>query len=449
MRDKCRQFGVVHDDWQQGLGRLILAKRRDGKYAATVGGVVLSIPRQVGKTFTVGTTIFALCMLNPGLTVLWTAHHTRTSDETFNYMRGLADRRKIRPHIKATRASNGQQAILFVNGSRIMLGARDQGFGRGFTRVDVEVFDEAQILNGKALEDMVAAANQPTNPAGALLFYMGTPPRPGDPSDAFADKRSKALAGKSKHTVYVELSADPDADPDDRAQWATANPSYPLRTPVESMMRLRENVGSDDAFLLEGLGIWREDLISLFSMTRWSSDLLDVGSSIEGQVWLGLEVAQDLSWACISAAGKRADGLWHVQVAASHPGTAWVAEKAATLPGIEKGLGVSPTSTTGSLLKELGAAKVKTNPVTLTEYAQSCGSLYRKYMQGELRHLGQPELDTAVRHARKRQSGDAWVFDRRNPAIDITPLAAAVVALRMAETGKPPNAGRGRAIALD
>jgi hypothetical protein len=27
VRDKCRDLGIVHDDWQQGLGRLILAKR--------------------------------------------------------------------------------------------------------------------------------------------------------------------------------------------------------------------------------------------------------------------------------------------------------------------------------------------------------------------------------------------------------------------------------------
>src|SRR5690242_15351596 len=72
VRDKCKALGIVHDEWQAGLGRLILGKRKDGKYAATVGGVVLSIPRQVGKTFTVGSVLVALCLLFPGLTVLWT-----------------------------------------------------------------------------------------------------------------------------------------------------------------------------------------------------------------------------------------------------------------------------------------------------------------------------------------------------------------------------------------
>jgi hypothetical protein len=34
------------------------------------------------------------------------------------------------------------------------------------------------------------------------------------------------------------------------------NPSYPHRTPLESMLRLRENLPSDDAWNREALGIW-------------------------------------------------------------------------------------------------------------------------------------------------------------------------------------------------
>jgi hypothetical protein len=73
-----------------------------------------------------------------------------------------------------------------------MFGAREQGFGRGFDEVDIEVFDEAQILTEKALEDMIAATNQSRHPHGALLFFMGTPPRPSDPGEAFGLKREGA-----------------------------------------------------------------------------------------------------------------------------------------------------------------------------------------------------------------------------------------------------------------
>nr|MCW1092242.1 hypothetical protein [Streptococcus anginosus] len=68
-----------------------------------------------------------------------------------------------------------------MNGSRVLFGAREQGFGRGFAEVDIEVYDEAQILTERALDDMLPATA--VSKIG-LVIYMGTPPRPGvDPGE--------------------------------------------------------------------------------------------------------------------------------------------------------------------------------------------------------------------------------------------------------------------------
>ena len=68
VRDTCARLGWGFDGWQDGAGRLILAKRADGLYAADT--VVMSIPRQVGKTYLIGAIVFALCIIHPNLTVL-------------------------------------------------------------------------------------------------------------------------------------------------------------------------------------------------------------------------------------------------------------------------------------------------------------------------------------------------------------------------------------------
>ena len=147
VRDRAKTFGLSCDRWQDGLGRAILAKRKSGLYAAGIDNVQVSMPRQVGKTWLFGAIVFALCTLNEGLFVLWTAHRTRTTDETFAAMKGLALKPEIAPYIDGPpRQANGQQAIRFTNDSRILFGAREGGFGRGFAGVDVVVFDEAQIL---------------------------------------------------------------------------------------------------------------------------------------------------------------------------------------------------------------------------------------------------------------------------------------------------------------
>src|SRR5690606_16340436 len=147
---------------------------------------------------------------------------------------------------------SGEQVVYFRNGSRILFGARERGFGRGFDDVDMEVFDEAQILTEPAIEDMVPATNVAANP---LIFCVGTPPRPTDPGEVFAQKRKDALAG-DHDTAYAEFAADENADENDRRQWAKANPSYPKRTNDASMLRMKKMLNTPGSFRREALGIW-------------------------------------------------------------------------------------------------------------------------------------------------------------------------------------------------
>jgi hypothetical protein len=100
--------------------------------------------------------------------------------------------------------------IEFRNGSRILFGARERGFGRGIPKIGVVVLDEAQILGQNAIDDMIPATNQAENP---LIFYIGTPPKPSDPSEVFVNLRQEAIDGESDDTLYIEFSADPDAEP--------------------------------------------------------------------------------------------------------------------------------------------------------------------------------------------------------------------------------------------
>jgi hypothetical protein len=159
IRNVCRSMGIQFEEWQDGVGRAAFAKRADGVYAASVGGVAMSIPRQVGKTYLVGAIAFALCRLRPGTKVIWTAHHSNTADETFEAMSAMAGMASVAPHIRTVRAANGQQRIVFQNRSRIEFGARERGFGRGKQKVSLLVLDEAQIMTEAALENMVPSMN--------------------------------------------------------------------------------------------------------------------------------------------------------------------------------------------------------------------------------------------------------------------------------------------------
>lgn len=433
---KCAEMGVTFDSWQHGVGAIALGKRKNGKYAATVGGVVLSIPRQVGKTFLVGMIIIALCVLFPGFKVLWTAHRTRTSSMTFSSMQGMVKKKKIWPHVRAIRTANGEQEIHFTNGSVIMFGAREQGFGRGFDQVDAEVFDEAQILTAKALEDMIPAANASKQESGALLFFMGTPPRPSDPGEEFSNRRSKALSGKSNDMVYVELSADPDADPDDYEQVAKANPSYPHRTPVESIQRMRENLTDDDSFKREGLGIWdAEDSARVIDEDSWNA-IADPASMAVERLTLAIDVPPNRTISSVALAGRRPDGRWHVELDDSRKGVDWVIPWVKSRVEKNRLHAVVADEMCGLVEERRGRHYLIGTDIVVTlaaaegrDMAIACAKFYDGVIDRSVVHTDQPQVNVALSLARKRPLQSGWAWNRKDAASDITPIVAETLAL--------------------
>lgn len=433
---KCAEMGVVFDSWQHGIGMVALGKRKNGKYAATVGGVILSIPRQVGKTFLVGMIVIALCVIHPNFKVLWTAHRTRTSTMTFKSLQGMVRKKKIWPHILAVRTSNGEQEIVFRNGSIIMFGAREQGFGRGFDQVDVEVFDEAQILTEKALEDMVPAANASTHEAGALLFFMGTPPRPSDPGEEFSNRRAKALDGRSKDSFYVELSADDDADPDDMDQVAKANPSFPHRTPIESIHRMREQLTDEDSYKREALGIWdAADSSRVIDEDSWNR-VADPASMAIERISISADVPPDRKVSSVSLAGQRADGRWHVELDDTRKGVDWVIPWIKSRAEKNRLHAVVVDEMSGLVEERKGKHYLIGTDILVTlaaaegrDMAIACAKYYDGIIDGSVFHTDQPQVNAALSVATKRPLAGGWAWNRRDAASDITPVVSQTLAL--------------------
>lgn len=435
---KGLDLGLGFDWWQAQMGTVCLGYDKSGKYVATVGGVGMSIPRQVGKTYFVLAMLVILCVLFPGLQVVWTAHHLRTSTKTFTTLRGICRRKKIAPLIRAMRATNGEQQVAFTNGSMIMFGARSQGFGRGFDEIDIEVFDEAQILDTKSLEDMIAATNQARNPHGALVFFMGTPPRPADPSEAFELRRAKALEGKSKKAIWLEIGADPQSDPDDRAQWSAMNPSFPSRTPAESLERLREILGDEESWNREGRGIWDaaggQRVIDEESWRR----IADPSSMAIDRLTLAIDVAPDRSVATVALSGQRADGTWHIEVDDERKGTDWIGPWVTDRASRNRLHAVVVDEMSGLVEERKGRRYLAGTDVAITlaasegrDMAIACAKLFDSVMGSAptVRHTDQPQLNVALSVARKRPLGAGWAWNRKDATSDITPIVATTLAL--------------------
>lgn len=442
VRDRAMAMGLPVDAWQDGIGRLALAKREDGLYAAGIGGVVLSIPRQVGKTYLIAAIVFALCTLFPNLTVIWTAHRTRTHNETFKKMQGMSRKSKIAPFIENVRAANGEQEISFTNGSRILFGARESGFGRGFDEVDILVLDEAQILTEDAMSDMVPATNAAPN---GLVFMMGTPPRPKDPGEVFTNVRQAALKG-DPDTLYVEFSADPDASLEDRSQLAKANPSYPHRTSDAAIQRMRKLLGSDESFKREAYGIWDEAALNKKAISATAWDALKIDPAVvprEGVRVYAVRFTVDGSAVALAAALRPKDGPVHVEgikLASMGDGTRWLVDWLLERHEDAAQIVLDGKSGVGYLVNALREGGVpKSVIITMgTDQVTSAHSMFESALKDrELTHRGQEELDDEAKAAVKRKIGTTGGFGWAPPeGGSVALLDAATMALWGAKTTK-------------
>jgi hypothetical protein len=406
-----------------------MGERADGKWAASEVGVTVS--RQNGKgSILEARELGGLFLL--GERIVHTAQQFRTATDAFTRILALVEGSPdLKARVKRTLNSPIEKSIELKNGAKLMFIARGPNAGRGLTKTDLLVFDEAYDLNDAEREALVPTMTSSQNPQVWYTSSAGLPH-----SVVLAQIRKRGIEG-SPTLAYMEWSVpqpgygDPLPDPDDMANVAMANPSLGTKFLGTDYLAMEAGSLSLAGRCRERLGVFDEVVgvtPPIFPGTSWD-DTADEGSAIKGRIDFGIEVAQDRSWSCIGASGRRPDGLLHAQVVENHPGTDWVVGKLKELGAEEVAL--SPNSPAGSLAEDIEAADMKVVKYPTADYATACGRFYDLVVQSGLRHLKQGELDKAVQGATKRTSGDAYLFDRKG-STDISPLSAVVLAAHLA-----------------
>jgi len=392
-------------------------------------------------------------MVALGRRILHTAHEVKTARKAFLRLIGFFEDRKhpeLMAMVSEIRRTNGQEAIFLTNGGSCEFIARSKGSGRGFT-VDDLVMDEAQEL-----DEFAYAALLPTvsaSPSGnPQQIICGTPPGSRDSGEVFTKLREDALGGRSVRTCWLEWSFDADADLDDRAQWAQANPALGIRLDVQVVEDERAAM-SDEMFARERGGVWSSVVSRQVVPDGVWAGLCDPGSVPVGSLAMGVDMAPEGVLTSICVAGVRGDGRWHVELIEQREGSMWVAARAGEVAkrhgfGAVVVDGASPAAALIEPLREEGLV------VTVTgarEMGQACGSVLRLAFEDGLRHLGQPQLASSLGVARKRRIGSEglWGWGRAASGSDISAVVAVTLALwgAMSSTAKvQPVKRSGRAV---
>lgn len=434
--------GLELDEWQKYVLINSLGERPNGRWAAPTVGLVVG--RQNGKNTILEARELVGLFAFGERTIIHSAHEQATSSEHFRRLLALIegvpefDRRVLRVvHGK------GSEALELRSKQRVLFKTRTGGGARGFTEVELLVFDEAMILAAAAKAALIPTQAASSMTGNTQTFYAASAvDQQNTKHDGIELARIREQAIKGHASIaYFEFSA-PGDDPAtvtaeeaaDPAVWALANPGLGIRISEEWVEHERTVELGAREFAVERLGVgdWPATDGSadrVIDLAKWNA-LTDTESRIVGPACFALDVSPDRSSASIGAAGARGDGLGHVEVIDAARGTGWIVDRLVHLVVAHENAGVlcDGSGPAAALIPELEKRGVEVTTVNAKEYAAACGVLFDAVENEKLRHLGTVALSAAVAGAVKRPLGDAYAWSRKNSTVDITSLVACTLA---------------------
>lgn len=390
--------------------------------------VGLELSRQNGKSLILYARALAGLFLFGSRLIIYSAHKGEAAMEAFGIIEDLI---MSTPELKREVAgrpsrTNGKEQIRLVTGQRIKFRTRTTGGGRSLSGDDVFV-DECQDA-----DDADLAALLPTTLArpNSQIWYAGSA---GGQNSTVQGRLVQRCTDASPGLTYYRWAGSEDDDPADPRTWARLNPAVGRRMDIEKLAMAQRSLAADK-FAQEHMGIGDyprpegEDWViprSAYERT------IDTDSRMSGPVVFAVDVRPNRDWAALAVAGRRRDGMRHVEVVQYERGSRWVTPRMLTLLAKNPHLGVviDPTIANREVITELQDAGVKVTTTTARDMALACADLHDSITgdPSATRHRGEPVLAAALASASTRKLLDGWAW-RRTGSADISPLVAATKA---------------------
>lgn len=387
--------------------------------------IVTTIMRQQGKTTFVLARELDTCLNTPGGVAVYTAQTGSDARKKLleTHVPLILESKRLRPLVQKVLQAKGEEAIKFVNGSRIALNAGTSSSGHGDV-VDTGVIDEAF----KDVDDRREQALLPAmlTKADGQLLVVSTQ---GTAASAYLNRkcelgRQAAAEDSGTGIAYLEYSADKDDDPSDPEVWWRCMPALGITISEAAVAHAFDTMDLPD-FRRAMLNIRdSSDSSTPIPMDLWRKVVVDRVVP-EGDLVLGVEAAIDRG----SASLVVADDAGRVELVDCQPGTRWVPARVAELVA-RWGCRVvlDPRGPARGEIQGLQKLGVEVEELTTAEVVAAALGMVDAVADRQIRVGFHPAFDVAVETACKRWSGEQWFWDRRNSSGDVSPLSAASLA---------------------
>jgi Phage Terminase len=418
--------------WQQLVADVGLEVDDDG--IPFYREVVVTIPRQNGKTT---------------LMLAWEIHRavawpTQPQVIAYTAQDGKAAREKMlneqapklldtsNPiHLLVDRILKGigNESFLFTNGSRVFPLSSSEQSGHGKV-VDLAVLDETFVDEDYRREQALRPAMITRRDAQILNISTAGTERSAFLRAKVDAGRAAVVAGKTTGIAYFEWSANGDAPHDDPATWYSCMPA--LGVTIDEAVIRDELSMPEGEFRRAYLNQWTVSDERVIPANVWEAVCrTDVKPS--GRLVFGVEVTEDRTAASIAVA----DDEGRVEIVDQRPGPTWVVDRVVELAnGNDGDVVIDNYGPAANLASDIDLRiEGRVIEYATRDMSQACATFYDAIADGTIAIRSSSTLDRAVVAATKRQTGDTWLWARRNAGADISPLIAATIAF--AEAQKP------------
>lgn len=423
--------------WQRYTADVAGELLEDGSYAYSV--VIVTVPRQSGKTTLVRAVGTDRCIAREDFGVFYTAQTGKDARERWADLVKAIKRGPLSGLVRV-RTAAGSERVVWPNGSTFRCFSPVPTSLHGYTP-DLVMLDEVFAYDQQTGDDLMGAIG----PAQITLRHrqLWIVSTAGTAASTFLRQWVESgRAGDQGVAIFEWAAGDDVADIYDPAAWPTFHPGM-VPTATGQLLVTPEAVAAEAHRMTRAEferaygNRWTRTRSTLIPAEQWDrlADPDQLPPDLGTDVVYGYDVMPDRSAAALVAVWRDQAGQLQAKVANSGRGTSWLVPAAAQLRAW--GWRRFAYADDGPA-RELAAQIPGSEPVSGRAYADAWGALLEHIRRGSLTHDGTDALAVAAGNVATRPMLDTAAPSRRASAGDVTPLLGLLVGAAELDRVGPP-----------
>ncbi|CAB0972035.1 terminase [Corynebacterium diphtheriae] len=427
-----RALGHEPMPWQVLFHTIVGARRPDGRPLWPF--IVVSVPRQAGKTDAVGAQCVHRTVTSRNGKVWYTAQSGQKARDRWLEMVQAVQSSPFAPFARVLK-TNGSEAMKFEALNSQFRPHPPTADSLHSEQSDLNIIDEAWVFDDATAADLMQAITptQATRPNRQTVVVSTM----GDAGSTwFHNLVEKGRAG-DPGIFLLEFGIGPDVDPDDLDAVAAAHPAVGYTQDMEALRSARASLGA--AGFARGYGNRptgaRNQLIPARS---YAAAITHDPMPADAPAILAAAIDFERTETAIAAAAW-VDGTPMIEVIECRPGTTWAVDRLQKLEEspLVDGLVIDDHGPSSTLLGELMRRGVAVRVPTSREVSTAAADLMDRITYRDADGAAAPRvrirksaaLDLAVSVVDRRPLGESWTWSRKGSKGSIAGLEAATLAL--------------------